>query len=139
MKDLQKGEGPSKCTWTPGKDVSPYITTTVMTKLADSDNQNSGVYRTRVRDDHSVVINMNPRRGGNDQCETWWAQGKNAPVAWVIRLGTPAQRQFNGPVFRRDPTCRSLFRRADRRTGRRPDRRRMARALMALSRRQREG
>ena len=71
-------------TWTPGKDPAPYITTTVMTKLVDSDNQNSGVYRTLVRDDHHVVVNMNPRRGGNDQCETWWSQGKAAPVAWVI-------------------------------------------------------
>ena len=51
-------------TWTPGKDPAPYITTTVMTKLVDSDNQNSGVYRTLVRDDHHVVVNMNPRRGG---------------------------------------------------------------------------
>ena len=71
-------------TWTPGKDPAPYITTTVMTKLVDSDNQNSGVYRTLVRDDHHVVVNMNPRRGGHDQCETWWKQGKAAPVAWVI-------------------------------------------------------
>ena len=71
-------------TWTPGKDAAPYITTTVMTRLVDSDNQNSGVYRTLVRDDHSVVVNMNPRRGGHDQCETWWKQGKSAPVAWVI-------------------------------------------------------
>lgn len=71
-------------TWTPGKDPAPYITTTVMTKLVDSDNQNSGVYRTLVRDDHHVVVNMNPKRGGHDQCETWWKQGKAAPVAWVI-------------------------------------------------------
>ncbi len=71
-------------TWTPGKDIGPYITTTVMTRTLDTDNQNTGVYRTRVRDDHHVVVNMNPRRGGNDQCETWWAQGKAAPVAWVI-------------------------------------------------------
>ncbi|MAF46985.1 MAG: UbiD family decarboxylase [Rhodospirillales bacterium] len=70
--------------WTPGKDAGPYITTTVMTRTLDTDNQNTGVYRTRVRDDHHVVVNMNPRRGGNDQCETWWAQGKAAPVAWVI-------------------------------------------------------
>ena len=27
---------------------------------------------------------MNPRRGGHDQCATWWAQGKAAPMAWVI-------------------------------------------------------
>ena len=71
-------------TWTPGKDVGPYITTTVMTRTVDTDNQNTGIYRTRVRDDHHVVINMNPRRGGHDQCATWWAQGKAAPVAWVI-------------------------------------------------------
>ena len=71
-------------TWTPGKDIGPYITTTVMTRTIDTDNQNTGVYRTRVRDDHHVVVNMNPRRGGHDQCATWWAQGKAAPVAWVI-------------------------------------------------------
>jgi UbiD family decarboxylase len=71
-------------TWTPGKDVGPYITTTLMTRTIDTDNQNTGVYRAQVRDDHHVVINMNPRRGGHDQCATWWAQGKAAPVAWVI-------------------------------------------------------
>jgi UbiD family decarboxylase len=71
-------------TWTPGKDPSPYITTTVMTRRIDSGNQNTGVYRTRVRDDQHVVVNMVPRRGGHDQCASWWAQGKAAPVAWVI-------------------------------------------------------
>ncbi len=71
-------------TWTPGKDVGPYITTTTMTIAHGEDNQNTGVYRTRVRDDQHVVVNLNPRRHGHDQVSTWWDQGKAAPIAWVI-------------------------------------------------------
>ncbi len=71
-------------TWTPGKDPAPYITTTVMTCEAHSPNQNTGIYRTQVRDDRHVIINLAPRRHGHDQAATWWAEGKHAPIAWVI-------------------------------------------------------
>ncbi len=71
-------------TWTPGKDPGPYITTSVATRHVDTGNQNMGVYRTRVRDDQHVVVNLNPRRHGNDQIGTWLARGEPAPVAWVI-------------------------------------------------------
>jgi 2,5-furandicarboxylate decarboxylase 1 len=71
-------------TWTPGKDPSPYITTSVATRDPDTGNQNMGVYRTRVRDDQHVVVNLNPRRHGADQISAWLNQGKPAPVAWVI-------------------------------------------------------
>ncbi len=71
-------------TWTPGKDLGPYLTTTVMTCAYGSDNQNTGIYRTYVRDDTHVCVNLRPRRHGHDQCATWWAEGKPAPIAWVI-------------------------------------------------------
>ncbi len=71
-------------TWTPGKDAGPYITTTCMTCDALTANQNTGVYRTQVRDDHHVMINLSPRRHGHDQASSWWAQGKAAPIAWVV-------------------------------------------------------
>ena len=70
--------------WTPGKDAGPYITTTTVTREASSPNQNTGVYRTQVRDDRHVMINLNPRRHAYDQAATWWAEGKPAPIAWVI-------------------------------------------------------
>ena len=71
-------------TWTPGKDPAPYITTTTVTCDVHSANQNTGVYRTQVRDDHHVMVNLAPRRHGHDQAATWWAQGKAAAIAWVI-------------------------------------------------------
>jgi UbiD family decarboxylase len=70
--------------WTPGKDNGPYITTTTVTRDADTGNQNMGVYRTRVRDDNHVVVNLNPRRHGHNQISTWLDRGKPAPIAWVI-------------------------------------------------------
>lgn len=69
--------------WTPGKDPGPYLTTTTMTQAYDG-NQNTGVYRTRVRDENHVVVNLNPRRHGHDQVSTWWDRGEAAPIAWVI-------------------------------------------------------
>src|SRR5262249_11593833 len=37
-------------TWTPEKDIGPYITTPVVTSNAHTRRQNVGFYRTRVRD-----------------------------------------------------------------------------------------
>ena len=71
-------------TWTPGKDAGPYLTTTVMTAEFGTGNQNTGVYRTQVLADDRAVVNLAPGRGGHGQCATWWAQGKPAPIAWVI-------------------------------------------------------
>ncbi|MBT3553466.1 MAG: UbiD family decarboxylase [Rhodospirillaceae bacterium] len=81
--DVRLGELPVP-TWTPGKDLGPYLTTTVMTMEHGTGNQNTGVYRTYVRDENHVVVNLRPNRHGHDQCATWWAEGKAAPIAWVI-------------------------------------------------------
>ena len=70
--------------WTPGKDVAPYITSPVVTRNAETGRQNLAFYRTMVRDAHSVVVNINPGRDGFLNASTWWAQGKPAPIAWVI-------------------------------------------------------
>jgi UbiD family decarboxylase len=71
-------------TWTPGKDKAPYITTIVITRDYDTGVQNMGVYRTMVRDDHSVVVNLSPGRQGTHNAQTWTDRGKKAPIAWVI-------------------------------------------------------
>ena len=71
-------------TWTPGKDKAPYITTMVITRNHDSGVQNMGVYRTMMRDDNSVVVNLGPGRQGTRNARTWTDHGKRAPIAWVI-------------------------------------------------------
>jgi UbiD family decarboxylase len=70
--------------WTPGKDAAPYITTLVLTKSAETGIQNMGVYRTQVRDDHSVVVNLNPAGQGTRNARTYMDKGRPAPIAWVI-------------------------------------------------------
>ncbi len=70
--------------WTPGKDVGPYITTITVTRNADTGKQNMGVYRTKVRDDNSVVSNLRPTRQGYAYSQTYLSQGKPAPIAWVV-------------------------------------------------------
>ena len=79
-------------TWTPGKDIGPYITTIVVTAHAETGRQNMGFYRTRVRDARSVVANLSPGRQGLLNARTWHARGKAAPIAWVI--GAPPLVQF---------------------------------------------
>ena len=81
--DARLGELPIPV-WTPGKDAGPYITTNVVTRHAVTGIQNIGVYRTQVRDDHSVVINLNPNRQGYANARSFTDHGKNAPIAWVI-------------------------------------------------------
>ena len=71
-------------TWTPGKDIGPYLTTIVVTANAETKRQNMGFYRTRVRDAHSVVANLSPGRQGLLNARTWHDRGKPAPIAWVI-------------------------------------------------------
>lgn len=71
-------------TWTPGKDKAPYITTIVVTKNHDTGAPNMGVYRTMVRDEHSVVINIRRGRQGFRNVKTWHDKNKTAPIAWVI-------------------------------------------------------
>ena len=71
-------------TWTPGKDIAPYITTITVTRHADSGTQNMGVYRTMVKDDNHVVANMNPGRHGFMQASSYLDKGNPAPVAWVV-------------------------------------------------------
>ena len=70
--------------WTPGKDKGPYITTVTVTRDFDTGKQNMGVYRTMVRDETSVVSNLQPGRHGYMNTLTWTGKGKNAPIAWVI-------------------------------------------------------
>ena len=70
--------------WTPGKDVAPYITTVVVTRNAATGIQNMGVYRTQVRDDHSVVANLSPGRQGTFSSRTYTDRGAAAPIAWII-------------------------------------------------------
>jgi UbiD family decarboxylase len=71
-------------TWTPGKDKAPYITTIVITRNHDTGIQNMGVYRTMLRNDQSVVVNLSPGRQGTHNARTWTDRGKRAPIAWVI-------------------------------------------------------
>ena len=70
--------------WTPGKDAGPYFTVPVLTQNADTGVQNMGFYRTMVREDGSVVINLSPGRQGTLDVETWLGKGKPAPLAWII-------------------------------------------------------
>jgi UbiD family decarboxylase len=70
--------------WTPGKDAAPYITALVLTKNADTNVPNMGVYRTQVRDDHTVVINLNPAGQGTRNAHTYTDKGRPAPIAWII-------------------------------------------------------
>jgi 4-hydroxy-3-polyprenylbenzoate decarboxylase len=70
--------------WTPGKDAGPYITTITVNRRADTGEQNLAVYRTMVRDDHRVVVNLNPGRQGYRYSRTYLDQGKPAPIAWVF-------------------------------------------------------
>ncbi len=71
-------------TWTPGKDAGPYITTITVTGHSETGAQNMGVYRTQVRDEHSVIANLNPGRQGHTYAQTWLERGQAAPIAWVI-------------------------------------------------------
>ncbi len=70
--------------WTPGKDAAPYITTLVLTKNADTNVPNMGVYRTQVRDDHTVVVNLNPAGQGTRNTRTYTDKGRPAPIAWIV-------------------------------------------------------
>ena len=71
-------------TWTPGKDKAPYLTTIVVTRDHDTGIPNMAVYRTMVRDNRSVVVNLSPNRQGTKNVRTWTEKGKKAPIAWVI-------------------------------------------------------
>mgnify|MGYP001377259665 CR=1 FL=1 len=70
--------------WTPGKDVGPYFTVPVLTVNANTGDQNMGFYRTMIREDGAVVINLDHGRQGRLDTLTWLDQGKPAPIAWII-------------------------------------------------------
>lgn len=70
--------------WTPGRDPAPYLTTCVVNRHAGTGVQNMGVYRTRVRDRASVIVNLAPGRQGHACAETDLAAGRPSPIAWVI-------------------------------------------------------
>ncbi len=85
--------------WTPGKDIGPYITTSVMTRDRETGNQNTGVYRTRVRDDRHVVINLNPGRHGHNQTGPYLERGEPAPIAWIVAAEPAVHLASVGAVF----------------------------------------
>jgi 4-hydroxy-3-polyprenylbenzoate decarboxylase len=70
--------------WTPGKDPGPYLTTLVVTRNANTGGQNIGVYRTQVRDQKSLIINLGPGRQGTLSAATYLERGVAAPIAWII-------------------------------------------------------
>lgn len=70
--------------WTPGKDAGPYITSIVVTRDAETDVQNYGVYRTQVLGRDRVVCNFSPGRQGFVCVKSWHDRGEPAPVAFVI-------------------------------------------------------
>ena len=70
--------------WTPGKDIAPYITTVVICRDDDTGIQNAATYRTMIKDERTVVINLTPGRHGSLCQESYVKKGKPAPFAWVI-------------------------------------------------------
>jgi UbiD family decarboxylase len=71
-------------TWTPGKDVGPYITATVITKDLDTGAQNAATYRCMVADRNHIAINLTPGRHGHNCYLTWARRGRPAPLAIVV-------------------------------------------------------
>ncbi len=71
-------------TWTPGKDVAPYITATVITKDRDTGAQNAATYRCMVRDGNHLAMNLTPGRHGFLNYTSWARQGRPAPFAIVV-------------------------------------------------------
>ncbi len=71
-------------TWTPGKDVAPYITATVITKDLDTGKQNAATYRCMVADRNHLAINLTPGRHGYLNYASWARQGRPAPFAIVV-------------------------------------------------------
>lgn len=70
--------------WTPGRDAGPYVTAIVVTRDADTDVQNYGVYRTQVLGPDRMVCNLSPGRQGTRCIQSWHARGEPAPIAFVI-------------------------------------------------------
>jgi 4-hydroxy-3-polyprenylbenzoate decarboxylase len=56
----------------------------VVTRDADTDVQNYGVYRTQVLGPDRMVSNMSPGRQGFRCVQSWHARGEPAPIAFVI-------------------------------------------------------
>lgn len=71
-------------TWTPGKDVGPYITATVITKDLDTGLGNAATYRCMVASHTQVAINLTPGRHGHLNYLSWARQGRPAPFAIVV-------------------------------------------------------
>ncbi len=70
--------------WTPGKDAGPYITTNMLTRHATTGAQGMGVYRTQVRDERSVIVNLSPGRQSFARTQSHTEQDRPAPIAWII-------------------------------------------------------
>lgn len=70
--------------WTPGKDLAPYVSTIVISRDCDTGVQNTATYRSMVRDQRHLVINLTPGRHGTLCYESYVTKGKPAPFAWVV-------------------------------------------------------
>ena len=70
--------------WTPGKDVAPYISSTSVSKDADTGIQNAAVYRAMVQDKKHLAVNLAKGRHGTLCYESYARKGKPAPFAWII-------------------------------------------------------
>ena len=70
--------------WTPGKDAAPYISSTSVSKDADTGIQNAAVYRAMVQDKKHLAVNLAKGRHGTLCYESYARKGKPAPFAWII-------------------------------------------------------
>jgi len=70
--------------WTPGKDVGPYLTCTVISKDHNTGIQNTAVYRSMVQDKGHLAVNLAKGRHGTLCYESYTDKGKPAPFAWII-------------------------------------------------------
>jgi 4-hydroxy-3-polyprenylbenzoate decarboxylase len=71
-------------TWTPGKDAAPYVSAVVISRDHDTGVQNAATYRSMVRDEKHLAINLTPGRHGTLCYESYVSKGKPAPFAWVV-------------------------------------------------------
>lgn len=70
--------------WTPGKDVGPYLTCTVISKDHNTGIQNTAVYRSMVQDKGHLAVNLAKGRHGTLCYESYTDKDKPAPFAWII-------------------------------------------------------
>lgn len=71
-------------TWTPGKDVGPYLTGIVISKDSDSGIQNMSTYRSMVVGKNRLNVNIAPGRHGRMCYDSYMRKKRPAPFAWVV-------------------------------------------------------